>query len=1139
MILKGISVNQNPPTKDYLWITPKGNTRFWDQSTWRLIGGNGGGGGDLPTPTAAGKYLKSIENDGDYYATWGDLNLNGYINGDTGYAAVFSGSNSIVSAKLTNSKIRIGNGIIEWDDTNGGFKIYNATSTQATPITAGIYADWVSALGPNPNGGGGGGGIDIVELWKELTDNSSWESGDTKVINWSHLPSIDAQHLPMADILPTITPSTTPWPTYYIDIKGNADTATTATKLSTVSKTAWGQTFWTSGGVPQSIDGNMSSVGNIICSGNKTKNIGESNHIWNTLYVDKIQIGNAIISFDDNTNVKMLKVSGVTGTTFNGLYSTEAVSALGSNSSGGGGGSGLDVETLWEYLQSNDGGLTGQTPKIYATLLGSSLDTNKILKYTGNNYAIWSTLLASDIPTLSITDKTSGILPVNRGGTGATTFTSGYLLTGNGASAVQAYQPAWQSWVGGTTAGPKAKIKLGNVDYTSDAIPSASNTASGIVTTGNQTFAGRKTMSLVNPHIYDGNSNSSRYKRLYFNNGSDTLVGQLTYDSGNATNVTSGQFTFDEYSPNSTASTTTTGYYERYKLPVVNSGLSANTTYDILTTKDLSFSITGNAATATTASKLGTSTVGNSITPFYLNAGTATVCSLYRYHYDGNSDYASYAWHKVAYAEAAANSDKVITFLVSSGHTSSINGVLRCRGRWNSDGASTPSPVYTTAGATWVINNGISVNDFVLVWKSPNLELWCKIPARYGGYHFTVLDSGGRTNGGSLTWILSANLSGHGSASYTSGGTVIASSVATLTNNLSGTVNGYSISSSVNSGTSNRLAYYTSSGIDDASTTYVSNTKLAINSTSEPSYNFYVDGTSCFIDNLYINNTKGIRIGNNATPSVYQDVMRLDSSNAFIIGNGTSASGYTTYLDGNIVNIRYGTSHTSGIYLNASGNVGINTTSPGYKLDVRSSAYNSLNVQRNDSANGSCIRFSNNSGQLGRFGCSTENSGYFRWDGSDTTALMYLISNASDSKFGNLGIGTNAPPVKLSVAGDIYASGGVTALQTVTSDKRFKKNIKKFEAKEIIDKLQPVEFEWNSKAKKYSDTFKDGKNYGLIAQDSDNIIDDLVFDLPGSKGYKGVRYEKLIPILLQAIKEQTEKIENLEYEINVLKGVYK
>lgn len=41
------------------------------------------------------------------------------------------------------------------------------------------------------------------------------------------------------------------------------DYAVAASKLTTVSKTAWGQTYWTSGGVPTSISGNMTNVGNI------------------------------------------------------------------------------------------------------------------------------------------------------------------------------------------------------------------------------------------------------------------------------------------------------------------------------------------------------------------------------------------------------------------------------------------------------------------------------------------------------------------------------------------------------------------------------------------------------------------------------------------------------------------------------------------------------------------------------------------------------------------------------------------------------------------------------------------------------------------------------------------------------------
>ena len=43
--------------------------------------------------------------------------------------------------------------------------------------------------------------------------------------------------------------------------------ANSAAKLTTISKTAWGQTYWTSGGVPTSISGNMTGVGSITMTG--------------------------------------------------------------------------------------------------------------------------------------------------------------------------------------------------------------------------------------------------------------------------------------------------------------------------------------------------------------------------------------------------------------------------------------------------------------------------------------------------------------------------------------------------------------------------------------------------------------------------------------------------------------------------------------------------------------------------------------------------------------------------------------------------------------------------------------------------------------------------------------------------------
>lgn len=246
MILKGISVNQDPPTKDYLWITPKGNTRFWDQSTWRLIGGSGGGGGgggNLPPIESGGKYLVTTNSLG---LAWGDVDLSNYYTksyidtnvikgtGLAGYAAVFTGTGvtrTITDTSGNDAKIRIGNGIIEWDSTNNGFKIYNATSTQETPTTAGIYADWVSALGVN-SGGGGGGGMDETALWQELTDNPQWAQGDNKIINISHLPdninadTVDGYHANSF----AFANGTNATGTWGISISGNAATATKATQ---------------------------------------------------------------------------------------------------------------------------------------------------------------------------------------------------------------------------------------------------------------------------------------------------------------------------------------------------------------------------------------------------------------------------------------------------------------------------------------------------------------------------------------------------------------------------------------------------------------------------------------------------------------------------------------------------------------------------------------------------------------------------------------------------------------------------------------------------------------------------------------------------------------------------------------------
>lgn len=104
-----------------------------------------------------------------------------------------------------------------------------------------------------------------------------------------------------------------------------------------------------------------------------------------------------------------------------------------------------------------------------------------------------------------------------------------------------------------------------------------------------------------------------------------------------------------------------------------------------------------------------------------------------------------------------------------------------------------------------------------------------------------------------------------------------------------------------------------------------------------------------------------------------------------------------------------------------------------------------------------------------------------------------------------------------------------------TSDKRYKNIIDAdWDALEIVSKLNPVKFRWNQFAhKKHPEYSVLDTNYGLIAQDSVDIMDNLVImgddgiDKIDFKEWK-IDYEALVPILLKAIQELNSKIEELE-----------
>jgi uncharacterized coiled-coil protein SlyX len=70
--------------------------------------------------------------------------------------------------------------------------------------------------------------------------------------------------------------------------------------------------------------------------------------------------------------------------------------------------------------------------------------------------------------------------------------------------------------------------------------------------------------------------------------------------------------------------------------------------------------------------------------------------------------------------------------------------------------------------------------------------------------------------------------------------------------------------------------------------------------------------------------------------------------------------------------------------------------------------------------------------------------------------------------------------------------------------------------------LQGVAFQWD-KDKVNGAGYKTGKQIGLIAQEVEKVLPELVHT--DSKGYKTLSYDKLVPVLIEAIKEQQQIVD--------------
>jgi len=79
-----------------------------------------------------------------------------------------------------------------------------------------------------------------------------------------------------------------------------------------------------------------------------------------------------------------------------------------------------------------------------------------------------------------------------------------------------------------------------------------------------------------------------------------------------------------------------------------------------------------------------------------------------------------------------------------------------------------------------------------------------------------------------------------------------------------------------------------------------------------------------------------------------------------------------------------------------------------------------------------------------------------------------------------------------------------------------------------VNKIGGYEFDWNDKQDVY-----EGHDIGVIAQEVQKVLPEVVGEK--SDGYLGVKYEKIVPLLIESIKDLSKKTKKLEREIKRLK----
>jgi hypothetical protein len=243
----------------------------------------------------------------------------------------------------------------------------------------------------------------------------------------------------------------------------------------------------------------------------------------------------------------------------------------------------------------------------------------------------------------------------------------------------------------------------------------------------------------------------------------------------------------------------------------------------------------------------------------------------------------------------------------------------------------------------------------------------------------------------------------------------------------------------------------------------------------------------------------------------------VDAAKLNVSGNGISGQALLSDGDGTFSWGQAGETYTAGTGITLTGNEFSIGQSVGTNNDVQFASIASSGPVILNSQNGIQAIYSDGGVLASYDPISTDFSfgGILNASQATTTLEMAVGGPAFMSYDGSI--------QEINFDGTLTATGDVIAYYS--SDERLKDNIKPIE--NALDKIESIggyTYEWNDKQQTYT-----GADIGVIAQEIEAIAPELVIDR--ETGFKAVKYEKLVAILIEGIKELSAKVNELENKL--------